>query len=428
VEVKNLTADPVDQVEIKLESLGLADPAVERTRLAKGQTLRLLISLEPARAGLFVLQCTVKVTLGELIHGYIGTRTLRINAPPRDPNQVLDLHSFLTNHVSTSVFEGADPAPIPVYAVPGADSIRTLDDLLKFKLSDQLLPLSLSLDYDVSVSAVEQSTTLHARNLIIYQLFLGYAQAGTMLKLTPLDPSLSRSIHLLARPQFRIGRSRDPANAADLITWFLPRNKYNDERTKHLGRVHVVAARRDGALWMWDNDSLGGTTFDGQALPKIGGDRTPDSGGETLNRRAVLALGGEYFIDVQPMASAYDDIPEIKNIKLWNGPQAPAPEVRGAVRFTSINSEPSHHDAVWLFTDATFGTSRSNSVVTNLPGLAEIQGRFHHYRGCFWVENRVSNDSVRINTRAMFGNEIAPLISGLILQLGQVSFQVEVQG
>jgi hypothetical protein len=423
VELRNSGGEVVEHVELFIESRGLATPVTERAQLRGGQALRLLAQIEPARHGSFVLQCTAKVTVGGQIKGYIGTRPLFINPAPKDVNQLVEPRNIRTNHASA---EGQphDPVLLSLHAIPGAAGVRTLDDLLKFKLPDQLLPMNLSQDYEVSLEAVEHTTTHQARHLIIYQLFLGYAQAGTLLKLTPIDvpkePEFAtvRPLHLVARPEFKIGRSRDPSYAADYITWFLPRNRANDEKTRHLGRVHVTLERRGGDLVMRDNDSVGGTTFDGQAVPTLGG--------EPLNRRAVLVLGGEYPLDVQPTPTAYPKGPEIKNISLWNGPQVPPPDCRGAVRFSPINMELAHHDAIWLFTDATYGTSRSNAIVVPLPGLAEIQGRFHHYRGCFWVENRIANQAVCINQRPLGGNEISPLMSGLTLQLGRVSFQVEV--
>jgi hypothetical protein len=424
VEIKNSSGQGRVQVELFIESRGLAGTVTERAQLEEGQSLRLLAQIEPARAGGFVLQCTAKVTLGGQIKGYIGTRPLFINPTPKDVNQLVEPRNIRTNHAS-SEGQTHDPVLLSLHAIPGAANVKTLDDLLKFKLPDQLLPMNLSQDYTVSLEAVEHTTTHQARHLIIYQLFLGYAQAGTLLKLTPIDvpkePEFAgvRALHLVARPGFKIGRSRDPSYAADFITWFLPRNRANDEKTRHLGRVHVILERRGGELFMRDNESVGGTTYDGQPVPV--------AGGEPLNHRAVMVLGGEYPLDVQPTPTAYPNGPEIKNISLWNGPQVPPPDYRGAVRFSPINCELAHHDAVWLFTDATYGTSRSNGIVFNLPGLAEIQGRFHHYRGCFWVENRIANQAVCINQRPLGGNEISPLMSGLTLQLGRVSFQVEVQ-
>ena len=35
----------------------------------------------------------------------------------------------------------------------------------------------------------------------------------------------SLPVHLVARPQFRLGRSRDLKDGADLITWFMPRSR-----------------------------------------------------------------------------------------------------------------------------------------------------------------------------------------------------------
>jgi predicted component of type VI protein secretion system len=239
---------------------------------------------------------------------------------------------------------------------------------------------------------------------------------GTKLKLTPANPDAILGIHLVARPIFKIGRSRLDA---DYVAWFWPRSHSNDERTRHLSRVHVFAEIHDGKFCLRDGGSVGGSNFDGQPLAS--------EKWEPIARRATLVMSGEYFLDVQPAASAYPGEPVIKNIKLWNGPpESQVPPVAGAVHFSPINTEPAHHLAVWLFTDASFGSSRQNPVALEDQGLAEIQGRFHHYHGAFWLENCSKNDAVRVNYYNLKPNEIAPLINGQLVQIGRINYHVEV--
>jgi predicted component of type VI protein secretion system len=56
--------------------------------------------------------------------------------------------------------------------------------------------------------------------------------------------------------------------------------------------------------------------------------------------------------------------------------------------------------------------------------LDEIQGRFHYYRGCFWLENAVANGAVTVNGRALPAGSIVPLTTGMTLVLGNTQLRV----
>ncbi|MEW6306203.1 MAG: hypothetical protein AB1705_22280 [Verrucomicrobiota bacterium] len=415
VQVANNTAQPIDQIEITLESRGFSSPASARLdRLPARQTLCATLEVELARPGNFVLQCYAKIQSEGQVKSFIAARILKINNAPENPAALLNPHSLhLNNEVEDSV-EARRPVT-PATTLLRSGKSAPFSELLALKLPEEFQPLELSLDYQLSVSAVDISKSQRAQSLLIPRLFLGYVQNGTALKLTPVEADKHRGVHLVARPQFKLGRSRAEA---DFITWFWPRSPLNDERTRHLSKLHTIAQLQGQTPSLRDGGSIGGSAFDGNPLSS--------QAWEPIKRRGVLALSAEYFLDVHPLDSVCDGLPAIKNIRLWNGPDLPPNPVRGCIRFDPLKTQLALFNAVWLFTDAAFGSSRSNGVVLESSGLEEIQGSFHYYRGCFWLENRVSNDAVRINYHVLNANEIAPLISGQILQLGPVSYHVEV--
>jgi pSer/pThr/pTyr-binding forkhead associated (FHA) protein len=418
VQIKNLTRFPIEQIDVLVESHGFESSVSEQIdRLPPEQLVRLLVQLDSARSGVFVMQCSVKLKTQNRRKGFIGSRSIYINPIP-DPAKPLDTGAIFTNSEIAVAGGAPDPRGEPLRRVPGVPQFRDLNELLQYKLPEKFQSLVLSQEFDEDTKAADNYTRQQSRYLVIDRMFLGYVQPGTLLCLTPTDPGQSLPVHLVARPQFRLGRSRDLKDGADLITWFMPRSRANDEKTRHLSRVHVLAEIQGGQVFLRDNESESGSTYDGQPLTP----RAP----EQMRRKAVLSLSSEYFVEVQRMASAYSGGLQINNISLWKGPDLPLNPCGGAVRFSPLNSELAHHDALWLLTDAAFGTSRSNALVLNAPGLAEIQGRFHHHRGCFWVENRVANDAVRINFQVLNENGIAPLMNGLVLQLGNLNYRVEV--
>ena len=84
-------------------------------------------------------------------------------------------------------------------------------------------------------------------------------------------------------------------------------------------------------------------------------------------------------------------------------------------------------NSVWLLTDTAFGTNHANPLVLDWPELDEIQGRFHHYRGCFWIENTSENGLVRVDNLTLPPGSIAPLASGQLLRLGARTFRVNIE-
>jgi hypothetical protein len=95
------------------------------------------------------------------------------------------------------------------------------------------------------------------------------------------------------------------------------------------------------------------------------------------------------------------------------------------VRFIPTNSEIALYDALWLFTDANFGTSRLNPLVLDLPGVAEVAGRFLYHRGNFWIE-AFEGSNVCIGDVALGPKQIAPITDKQALIIGATAFRVSV--
>lgn len=418
VQLRNLGKAPLENLELGLASRAFEESLNETFPLLPGhESLRFPVNIKPEAPGQYVLQYSLKFQDQGQWKSYIGARVIWVNPVPEPGRFPLDPQRIKVNRGEAGANLKEILAEVSAPGGRPADApIGSLAELRGVRLPEFFEPLDLSLDYQLSVSAEALSREQQSQQLIIPRLFVTNAQTGAKLKLTPTNPEAALGIHLVARPIFKIGRSRPDA---DLVSWFWPRNHANDERTRHLSRVHAVAERQEGRLGLRDNGSIGGSNFDGQPLVA---DKL-----EPLNRRATLILAGEYFLDVQPAPSSCGGLPAIKNLKLWTGPAtAPVCPARGCVFFLPLNTGVAHHYSVWLFTDAAFGSSRKNPIALEGQGLAEIQGRFHHFRDAFWLENCAANDCVRINYYNLKANEIAPLISGQILQIGRTNYQVEV--
>lgn len=417
LQIRNLTPQPLKHVKLRLHSRGLkAAAAAQIELLAPQQPTVCPFQVEPSRAGVFILWCEVLLKVRDQCQHLTARRLLAINARPADEASLPDARDLHTNHAVSDeslAVQGFRDSPLSNY--PEAAEVKSLSDLLAFPLPERYQALSLTEDWHLSLPVANALTAPQSRRLIIPRQFRRYVQPGRLLRLIPAEAGAARELHLVARNTFHIGRSR---KRADLVTWFHPPSAINDDRTQHLSKVHVVCKCEDGRLFVQDAESKCGTFFEGEKMPPL--EWFP------LEGRSLIALADEYFLEAQPLDTACPDGPEIINLSLWPGPTEPRPARQGAVRFLPADMELAHHNAIWMFTDVTFGRSRSNGVVFELEGIEPVQGRFHHHRGCFWLENLVANFALHVNGIVLNAREIIPLMDGLDLKVGNVNFRVEV--
>ena len=263
--------------------------------------------------------------------------------------------------------------------------------------------------------------------------FLGVVATGTRLRLEPATPPAAGetsaglppplAAYLVARPLFRLGRAR---KEVDLLTWFWPRDAEQDEKTKRLSKVHAIAELGPtGEIVVRDAGSANFTSFEGTAL--IGEKSAP------LDHRGVLVLGNDYQIEIVPHASSVSGGLRVVNEDAWPGPPATLAAVpeqvrRGCVSFRPVNSEPALHLALWLFTDAKFGSHPGNALVFADPSMIGVQGRFHYYREQFWLEAFDGGSGLRVDEHVLAPGELVPLATGQKVLLGSVVFEANVEG
>ena len=413
VMVENKGATTLERVEIAMESRGLQETTRKiLARLGPGQIQRHLFEIEPIRSGNFALRCAVKCQEETTQLAFVGSRTLRINEAPGTVNVAMNMQDLKANAKSAS-------GDVDVSALVGSRGINSLNDLLNLELPENFEPLELALDYEVSIGALAQEQANAHYRLQIPSAFLNHAQAGLVLKLSPVQAAATSplpEVRLVARTTFILGRSRDEA---DFLTWFWPRNEANDQKTRHISKRHCIFTAKDAKIFIRDNETSNRTMLEGQAL--TGQD------GERLERRGILKLAGSYFLDVTPFDSSAPEGPTIINLRNWSGPKEfSEPSVHGSVRFLPMmaNAMPQH--STWLLTDGAFGTSRANPIILEIAGLAEIQGRFFHRFGVFWIESSVNNGGVQVNGMRLEPGMIVPLIDDQVVKLGTGSFRVAI--
>lgn len=249
---------------------------------------------------------------------------------------------------------------------------------------------------------------------------LGAPDPGLSLVLTPEDPA-SPAIHLVARPQFTIGRS---FQSADFITRFLPESAANNALTDRLSRIHVVAENVGGRLLVRDGNgsspSVNGSLLDGRLL-------SPDHPA-AISHRAILSLGHEYFIELIPLLHPTPREWPPGQLAAWPGAESPPREPLGALVCEPRNGQPVIRLSVWLFSEIGFGMDACGRTVWDTRAAGESPAAFHHHRGCFWLRNHsLAENSLAIGGTALAAGQVAPIATGQTVLLGTARFTAEIQ-
>lgn len=415
--VKNESPTPIENAELYVSSRGLSGEALSRVRrLAAGAKTEVLLEVEAARSGHFVLQVAASWDQGGQRFSYRGQHPLRVYKSPDNSNIVINIGDIQSNTGGgANQALGAEYGDVQISNLIERGAIKTLNDLLDLELPENFLPIELDLDYEVS-RLDNGFRGVNATGLRIPPSLLATVQAAT----TCLFEAVSGEappvpFRLVSRPQFRLGRARADA---DFIAWVLPRNAANDEKSKRVSKVQAIAEATDSGIMLRDNSSANGTLFDHVPL---------DPNGTTLPRQGRLLLAGAVEVDFVRLPPAEEKDPVIANARSWSGPAASTPAQRGAVRFEVVTTGEQPLNALWLLSDACFGTSRANAVALTDPALAEVQGRFHHQRGCFWIETLADNSAVQVDRLTLRPGELAPLATGQQLRIGGHTWRLKLE-
>jgi hypothetical protein len=404
--LENIGARPLTGLRSFLECRGFRKAAVRSLGdLTPGKSERIEFEIEPGGFGQFNLRLATQWREDEIVYSGHAAESVRIHEAPTTGDFPAILQRFSQGAEATAASQ-RERLTLP-------SSICSPEELARFPLPDQFEPLDLSLDYSIQSVSLERAEAIHP--LSIPGEFLGQAQTGTILQLSPVGATETdpyQAIRLVARPQFVLGRSGEES---DFVLWFWPRNEVHDTKTRRISKKHVACSIDGGHLVVRNTAAGSLTTYDGQDV---------DAAGVPLQRSGLLNLSGIYLLDVVHTPGSPEAV-QIRNVAECPGAApSPAPAVRGSVRFSPRTAAVLPQNSTWLLSDATFGSSPYNPIALDLPGLADIQGRFHYAHGVFWLESFAENSAVQLNDQPTATASIVPLSTGQVLKLGATSYSV----
>lgn len=231
------------------------------------------------------------------------------------------------------------------------------------------------------------------------------------LLLTPEDDS--PCLHLIARSQFRIGRSPEHA---DWVARFQPETPENEIFTNELGRVHVIGEVIQGRPALRDGNgtdpSINGSTFNRQPLNA--------NAGVPVRRRGMLTLGELYAIDLVPLFSEANDF-LVEGLPEWRDQPA---EIQGAIVFAPRLLEPTLRDAAWIFTRLDFAL-RPTGGPAWLPPAPGNAATFLRCNGEFWLVNaNLPSGELSVDVHDLRDGDAVPLTTASTLRLGMREYTV----
>lgn len=256
---------------------------------------------------------------------------------------------------------------------------------------------------------------------------------GTLLQLTParVEGTLRQPgppVHLVAKPRFLLGRRRA---SVDFVTWFLPENAENRQKTDTISRVNTTLFLKGNQIWVQDGEllengktkpSAHGTIIDGQAIT------TAHALNFTKERRLKFGQYGYELAAVQLPAVSPGGPRATPAATLSTQPTQALPQrPLGCVRFLPITCREVYVAAVWMFSEASLGSGAQCAVRLDSPNLPPVAVRFHHWQDGFWLEVPAGGKSVvTLDGRELAAGAAVPLQAVHQLRLGDFEYELRV--
>lgn len=246
---------------------------------------------------------------------------------------------------------------------------------------------------------------------------------GCVLRLIPQAVSpgarTTAPIHFVHRGCFMLGRQD---TGVDFPTRFLPRSVRHDEMTDTISRINTTFSLHEGGLFIQD----GVVTPTGEIKPSNSGTFID---GRRITAPVELSFASERRLRVGQMPY------ELSVLHLPGGPTGggtpPRPagggELSGCLRFRAITCPEVPVQAVWIFTEATLGSSPQCAVQLGVAGMPAVALKINWRDGRFHLELPLGGlSSALLDTHRLAWGDTVPLGEKHDLQIGPLRYKVRV--
>jgi hypothetical protein len=223
---------------------------------------------------------------------------------------------------------------------------------------------------------------------------------GTVLELIPASPDMMLpAVRLVARPTFTLGRQA----GADLTTRFGPETEENRRKTSTISRINTTLFVRAGQIYAQD----GGMEPDGTRRPSLNGTLADD---QRLTGAVPLDFTREHHLKLGQFLF------EVSAVRLG-----------GCARFLPVSSPAAPIAGVWLFSEATLGSSLDAAVVLEC-GAPPLAARIQYRDTGFWLSVPHDGESVvTLDRQRREAGEAVPLQAAHELEVGDAKFILQLR-
>ena len=228
----------------------------------------------------------------------------------------------------------------------------------------------------------------------------------------------TRTIRLVARPEFRFGRA---AGQSDVVARFPSRVPDATALTKFVGRIHVRARLEQSEIVFFDGTeeaaSHNGSFLKGMPLDNLRG--------TILRGPASLHLASHWCAVLAPVLPA-----EPVSFKSGKGELAVA---EAPPRWSALCVHPAQgsevlEDACWLIGEVGFGLTADGKLIWDTEALAPAAGSFRRCNDSFFLVNHaLEAGEMAVDEHPCSTGTAIPLCDGMKLTLGACEWRLRVQ-
>lgn len=423
LKVSNMSTDHISDIWLKLSSDDLnlqADEVIKRLKPEKSDTIKIQQHFKEGIRGEILIKIEIRYKIGKSTKIFKGIAEIQVleymeQLKAIDFKPVVDIKDK---------FGWAGENVINVYHNISAGNLKTGNDLMNHDLPDKPVEIPLRFEY-IEVEEVKPRKWVIIEELYKQKRNLNKARLSYEIK------GGKQNILLLSKPKITFGKQRDN----DIALRIFPckeddKTDLNYQRTGRISRLHGIFKLNDEGFFVKD-ESTHGIFFNNKKLKREENFKLKDA--SSIRIDIFLELGFKICKRLPSHACpTIDEWLEITgerafhtedNRKLINICKSSDME---AITIERLNNIPQEKYII-LISAATIGRAKQNAIVIHDDSVSEIHARILFFNSTYYLQDfgstdgtLITNEQLEIIDYKLKRNELAPLIPGTKIKLGDV--------